>query len=461
MPRSAASFVFGIGGALVFAGAAAASTGDGIAPRSAFAPALEIIGIRDIQTLLRSHGYDPGPATGAVNDATTRAIIAYQRDYGLPPDGVAGPLVQNALHFLRRRVEERRMEERRFLERRFLQGRLPPPAADGHLVFAPPEAASGMAEVPPMLAAPEPVTPPAAAPLEATLSPPAPDNAAAAPDAAAPLEAPPPPSASANAGAPEAAAPLDATLPPLALDSAPAAPEAAAPEAVPPAADAAEAAPAESAANDMTAEPPAPIIPAPPPAVAEEAPPLQALPPGDVVAMAVPPPPPAPPDEAVTAVVPPPLAPPPPAPAAPAVEQQAALAAPAPGTVPMGVLGPLDPKPIPSPRTAVASGPIPDRKSHGAVPVAPPTPAAVAGDAALAPGDAAVREAQTYLKELGFYGGAADGVLNWPTVDALVKFDASGAGPHEVIADAGHLDSVWLARLKTAAAAKAALAPPH
>ena len=80
-------------------------------------------------------------------------------------------------------------------------------------------------------------------------------------------------------------------------------------------------------------------------------------------------------------------------------------------------------------------------------------------DVAVAPGDASVREAQEYLKRLGYYDGDIDGVMSWRTVQALVKFDASGEGPKSVIAEDGRLDSVWLARLKTAAAAKEA--PPQ
>ncbi len=80
-------------------------------------------------------------------------------------------------------------------------------------------------------------------------------------------------------------------------------------------------------------------------------------------------------------------------------------------------------------------------------------------DVAVAPGDASVREAQEYLKRLGYYDGDVDGVMSWRTVQALVKFDASGEGPKSVIAKDGELDSQWLARLKTAAAAKEA--PPQ
>ena len=73
-------------------------------------------------------------------------------------------------------------------------------------------------------------------------------------------------------------------------------------------------------------------------------------------------------------------------------------------------------------------------------------------------GDETVRAAQTYLKQLGFYQGEADGVLSWPTVQALIKFDASGSGPRSVIADASRPEDVLLARLKIAAAT--ARAPP-
>ncbi len=119
-------------------------------------------------------------------------------------------------------------------------------------------------------------------------------------------------------------------------------------------------------------------------------------------------------------------------------------------------LGPLDPKPIASPRMPVSVGPI------GAKTAPDPAAAAVVAaftaphDAPLAKGDEAVRQAQVYLKQLGFYEGEASGTLDWPTVEALVKFDASGSGPTAVIADASRPDAMWLARLKTAAAAKTA-----
>lgn len=47
--------------------------------------------IVEIQTQLQRHGYHPGPANGVLTAKTRRAILAYQRDTGLRPDGVASP----------------------------------------------------------------------------------------------------------------------------------------------------------------------------------------------------------------------------------------------------------------------------------------------------------------------------------------------------------------------------------
>jgi hypothetical protein len=111
---------------------------------------------------------------------------------------------------------------------------------------------------------------------------------------------------------------------------------------------------------------------------------------------------------------------------------------------------------VAEPRVPVASGPL------GADPAHPlPAPAFVPPPFSTAPtdapelaGDLYVRQVQEYLKQLGYFGGEPNGVLDWATVQALVKFDASGAGPSSVIADPKHLDEVWIARLKTALAAK-------
>lgn len=110
--------------------------------------------------------------------------------------------------------------------------------------------------------------------------------------------------------------------------------------------------------------------------------------------------------------------------------------------------------PIAAPAASVSSASAADPLG-AAIPVG----TLAAPDVAAAPGDASVREAQEYLTRLGYYDGDIDGVMSWRTVQALVKFDASGEGPKSVIADGGRLDAVWLARLKTVAAAKTA--PPE
>ena len=45
--------------------------------------------VRGIQQALAEHGYGPGRVDGVMGDDTRRAIRAYQRDIGLPTDGVA------------------------------------------------------------------------------------------------------------------------------------------------------------------------------------------------------------------------------------------------------------------------------------------------------------------------------------------------------------------------------------
>ncbi len=135
---------------------------DEVPPPSGFAPSLEAIGISDIQRLLQVRGYDAGPATGAMNAATYHAILAYQRDYGLAQDGIAGPLVQNALHFMAPRARAQLVA-------------LTPPTS---MPPAPPLPPVILPPVPP----PAPVfLPPAAAPVPQAAAP----APAAAPDASA------------------------------------------------------------------------------------------------------------------------------------------------------------------------------------------------------------------------------------------------------------------------------------
>ncbi|MGH7089768.1 MAG: peptidoglycan-binding domain-containing protein, partial [Stellaceae bacterium] len=133
---------------------AAAATG--------FAPGLEMISVHDVQEQLIARGYYPGPADGVANEATIRAILAFERDYGLPTDGIAGPVVQNMLHFLPMRPKPA------------LLASLAPPTA-----MAPPSA-------PALVVVPRPPSPPVAnlppAPAETATVPPATPTARRLPD---------------------------------------------------------------------------------------------------------------------------------------------------------------------------------------------------------------------------------------------------------------------------------------
>jgi hypothetical protein len=53
--------------------------------------------VREIQSLLASRGFDPGPADGIFGPRTTAAVIKFQQQQGLVPDGVVGPLTRDAL----------------------------------------------------------------------------------------------------------------------------------------------------------------------------------------------------------------------------------------------------------------------------------------------------------------------------------------------------------------------------
>lgn len=82
----------------------------GAAPRNPppqFAPSLEAGSIADIQRQLAARGYRPGAPTGRVDAATRRAIMSYQNDAGLTPDGIASPALQNHLRFAQPQVSTR------------------------------------------------------------------------------------------------------------------------------------------------------------------------------------------------------------------------------------------------------------------------------------------------------------------------------------------------------------------
>jgi hypothetical protein len=54
-------------------------------------------GVLQIQTMLRTLGYDPGPLDGIRGARTRGAVVAFQRAQGLTPDGVVGPRTREAL----------------------------------------------------------------------------------------------------------------------------------------------------------------------------------------------------------------------------------------------------------------------------------------------------------------------------------------------------------------------------
>jgi N-acetylmuramoyl-L-alanine amidase len=53
--------------------------------------------VRELQNALKALGYFKGTATGYYGHVTENAVIAFQIDYGLRIDGIAGPQTQNAL----------------------------------------------------------------------------------------------------------------------------------------------------------------------------------------------------------------------------------------------------------------------------------------------------------------------------------------------------------------------------
>lgn len=54
-------------------------------------------GVKKVQYALQDYGYFGGKATGYFGKVTKHAVMAFQRDYGLHPDGVVGPATASAL----------------------------------------------------------------------------------------------------------------------------------------------------------------------------------------------------------------------------------------------------------------------------------------------------------------------------------------------------------------------------
>jgi L,D-transpeptidase ErfK/SrfK len=53
--------------------------------------------VRRIQEILQALGYYAGPLDGVYDEEVRDAVIAFQNDYGLSPDGVVGPNTYEAL----------------------------------------------------------------------------------------------------------------------------------------------------------------------------------------------------------------------------------------------------------------------------------------------------------------------------------------------------------------------------
>ena len=53
--------------------------------------------IKKVQQALLERGYDPGKIDGIDGPKTKKAIMAFQTNSGLDPDGLVGPLTENRL----------------------------------------------------------------------------------------------------------------------------------------------------------------------------------------------------------------------------------------------------------------------------------------------------------------------------------------------------------------------------
>ncbi|AHF10560.1 MULTISPECIES: peptidoglycan-binding protein [Dehalobacter] len=59
--------------------------------------------VATLQSILKELGYDPGMDDGVFGPKTREAVIAFQRNYGLTQDGIAGPQTFTALDQVIRR----------------------------------------------------------------------------------------------------------------------------------------------------------------------------------------------------------------------------------------------------------------------------------------------------------------------------------------------------------------------
>lgn len=58
---------------------------------------------KDLQSRLKNLGYDPGKIDGWFGEKTEAAVIAFQKESGLTPDGKVGALTREALHAARKK----------------------------------------------------------------------------------------------------------------------------------------------------------------------------------------------------------------------------------------------------------------------------------------------------------------------------------------------------------------------
>ncbi|AEM78901.1 peptidoglycan-binding domain-containing protein [Thermoanaerobacter wiegelii] len=56
--------------------------------------------VLQLQMILQSLGYDPGPIDGIFGPRTKNAVMKFQRDNGLKVDGIVGPETMRVINML-------------------------------------------------------------------------------------------------------------------------------------------------------------------------------------------------------------------------------------------------------------------------------------------------------------------------------------------------------------------------
>ncbi|AIS52606.1 putative peptidoglycan-binding domain-containing protein [Thermoanaerobacter kivui] len=56
--------------------------------------------VLQLQMILQSLGYDPGPIEGIFGPRTKNAVMRFQRDNGLKVDGIVGPETMRVINML-------------------------------------------------------------------------------------------------------------------------------------------------------------------------------------------------------------------------------------------------------------------------------------------------------------------------------------------------------------------------